>query len=76
MRTYSVPRPYYILLAFNIRHPILRNVEVRRAINEALDRDALVRDGLRGQGTPCRWADPAAALDLFPSRHILSLMIP
>ena len=49
---YPFPRPYYIPLVFNMRHPILRNVEVRRAINEALDREALVRDGLRGQGTP------------------------
>jgi peptide/nickel transport system substrate-binding protein len=52
VRTYSFPRPYYILIAFNMRHPVLRNVEVRRAINEALDREALVRDGMRGQGAP------------------------
>jgi peptide/nickel transport system substrate-binding protein len=63
VRTYSFRRPYYILLAFNMRHPVLRNVEVRRAINEALDRDSLVRDGLRGQATladgpiqPQHWA--------------------
>ena len=49
---YPFSRPYYIPLVFNMRHPILRNVEVRRAINEAFDRDALVRDGLRGQGAP------------------------
>jgi peptide/nickel transport system substrate-binding protein len=52
VRMYSFPRPYYIPLVFNVRHPILGNVEVRRAINEALDRAALVRDGLRGQGSP------------------------
>jgi ABC-type transport system substrate-binding protein len=63
VRTYSFPRAYYIPLVFNVRHPILRNVEVRRAINEALDRSALVRDGLRGQATaadgpvwPQHWA--------------------
>jgi peptide/nickel transport system substrate-binding protein len=52
VRTHSFLRPYYIPLVFSIRHPILANGEVRRAINEALDRDALVRDGMRGQGIP------------------------
>jgi peptide/nickel transport system substrate-binding protein len=52
VHTYSFLRPYYIPLVFNMRNAFLRNVEVRRAINSALDRDALVRDGLRGQGIP------------------------
>jgi peptide/nickel transport system substrate-binding protein len=52
VRTYPLWRKYYIPIVFNMRHPILRDVRVRRAINEALDREALVRDGLRGQGTP------------------------
>ena len=63
VRTYSFPRAYYIPLVFNVRHPILRSAEVRRAINEALDRAALVRDGLRGLGStadgpvwPQHWA--------------------
>ena len=63
VRVYPFSRPYYIPLVFNMRNPTLRNVEVRRAINEALDRSALVRDGLRGQGTeadgpvwPKHWA--------------------
>ena len=29
--TYSFVRPFYIPLVFNLRHPILKNVEVRRA---------------------------------------------
>lgn len=63
VRTFSFPRAYYIPLVFNVRHPVLRSVEVRRAINEALDRTALVRDGLRGLGStadgpvwPQHWA--------------------
>lgn len=52
VHAYSFLRPYYIPLVFNMRNPALRNVEVRRAINEALDRDALIKDGMRGQGIP------------------------
>ncbi len=50
VRAYSFLRPYYIPLVFNVRHPILKQIEVRKAINEALDRAALVRDGLSGRG--------------------------
>jgi peptide/nickel transport system substrate-binding protein len=52
VKSYSFSRPYYIPLVFNVRNPILRNPEVRKAINEALDRDALVRDGMGGRGKP------------------------
>jgi peptide/nickel transport system substrate-binding protein len=52
VRTYSFPRPYYIPLVFNVRHPVLKNPEVRKAINEALDKAALIRDGLHGRGRP------------------------
>jgi peptide/nickel transport system substrate-binding protein len=59
VNTYSFPRPYYISLTFNVRHPVLRDARVRRAINRAVDRAALIREGLRGRGSP---ADGA----LFP----------
>lgn len=52
VKSYSFPRSYYIPLVFNVRHPILRNAEVRKAINEALDKPTLVRDGLNGRGRP------------------------
>lgn len=52
IRTYSFPRSYYIPFVFNVRHPVLRNKEVRRAINEAIDRNALIAGGLRGRGSP------------------------
>lgn len=52
VNSYSFPRPYYIPLVFNVRNPILRDPEVRQAINEAVDREALVRDGMGGRGTP------------------------
>ena len=52
VKTYSFPRPYYIPLVFNVRHPILKNPDVRQAINEALDQAALIRDGMSGRGRP------------------------
>jgi len=52
VKTYSFQRPYYIPLVFNVRHPILKRAEVRIAINQALDRVALVRDGMNGRGRP------------------------
>ena len=52
VRAYSFPRPYYMPLVFNVRHPILKRAAVRQAINEALDRTALVRDAMSGRGRP------------------------
>jgi len=52
VRAYSFPKSYYYLLAFNLRNPILANVEVRRAINEAVDKNAIVADGLHGRARP------------------------
>lgn len=52
IKTYTFPRPYYNSLVFNERHPVLKRADVRRAINEALDRPTLIRDGLNGRGRP------------------------
>jgi peptide/nickel transport system substrate-binding protein len=52
IQAYRFPRPYYIPIVFNVRHPILRSVAVRRAINEAVDKAALVRDAMNGRGRP------------------------
>jgi peptide/nickel transport system substrate-binding protein len=52
VKSYKFLRPYYIPLVFNLRNPVLRNPEVRKAINQALDREALIRDGMGGRGTP------------------------
>jgi peptide/nickel transport system substrate-binding protein len=49
VRAYSFPKSYYYLLAFNVRNPFLANVQVRRAINEAVDKNAIVADGLHGR---------------------------
>ena len=82
VKTYKFPRPYYIPLVFNVRHPILKRVEVRKAINEALDRAALIRDGMSGRGRPAdgpiapeHWAytPPAAAFVYNPEAARLRL---
>lgn len=50
--SYSFPRQYYIPLVFNVRHPILKDPEVRKALNLAIDKTMLVRDGMHGRGRP------------------------
>jgi ABC-type transport system substrate-binding protein len=49
---YSFRRPYYVALVFNLRHAVLKNREVRKALNEALDKSTLVDDGMNGRGRP------------------------
>jgi peptide/nickel transport system substrate-binding protein len=65
---YSSLRPFYIPLVFNLRHPILKQVEVRRALSEAINRDEIVNQAMGGRGQvaddpvwPSHWAyNPAA----------------
>ena len=52
VNAYSFPYTYYIPLVFNVRHPVLRRADVRRALSEAVDREAIVKDALRGRGRP------------------------
>jgi peptide/nickel transport system substrate-binding protein len=49
---YTFDRPYQYMVLLNPRVPKLRSAEIRRALNQAIDRPALVRDGLAGHGTP------------------------
>ena len=66
-RVYPTLRPYVVPLVFNTRHPVLRMREVRVALNEAVDRDEVVKNGMRGHGQPAEgpfwphhWAYPRA----------------
>lgn len=52
IQTFSFPRPYYIPIVFNIKHPILGRREVRQAINEAIDRSEIVTKALYNRGQP------------------------
>lgn len=48
----TFPRPYVYLLGLNVRHPALSDRFVRQALDRAVDREAIVRLGMAGQGEP------------------------
>ena len=71
VRAYSFPKSYYYALAFNLHNPVLSNVEVRRAINEAVDKTAIVADGLHGRARPAAgpiWPEFWAASNALKAR--------
>jgi peptide/nickel transport system substrate-binding protein len=45
-------RWYQFIVAFNSRHPSFKLPQVRRALNMAIDRDALITRALRGYASP------------------------
>jgi peptide/nickel transport system substrate-binding protein len=49
---YTFDRPFQFMLVLNTHLPKLRSARVRRALNNAIDRPALVRDALGSHGTP------------------------
>jgi peptide/nickel transport system substrate-binding protein len=52
VQTFSFPRPYYIPIIYNVNHPLLGRRVVRQAINEAIDRVKIVKNGLNNRGQP------------------------
>lgn len=52
VQTLTYKRWYQFLVAFNAAREPLRSAQVRRALNLAVDRQALVNRALRGYGTP------------------------
>ena len=52
VRVVSFGRRYQYLVAFNSRHTPFNSPIVRRALNMAVDRDALIRGALQGRGIP------------------------
>ncbi|MEO7272561.1 MAG: ABC transporter substrate-binding protein, partial [Vicinamibacterales bacterium] len=52
VRSTTFLRPYYNAIAFNLNHPVLSQREVRLALNEAIDRQAIVDVSMRGLGKP------------------------
>ena len=64
----TFPRQYVYLFGFNVAHPVLANPDVRRALDRGVDRNALVRAAMSGEGEPAQghvwpqhWAYDAAA---------------
>ncbi len=49
---YAFDRPFQYLMFLNTQNPKLHSSAVRKALNEAIDRSLVVRDGLAGHGTP------------------------
>jgi peptide/nickel transport system substrate-binding protein len=52
VRVVSFGRRYQYLVALNLRKPPFDSPVVRRALNAAIDRDALIRNSLQGHGVP------------------------
>lgn len=68
VRLFTFPRNYAYLLILNVRRPSLRDPEVRRQLNAAVDREALVAQALGNHGRPAdtpirqeHWAHDAGA---------------
>jgi peptide/nickel transport system substrate-binding protein len=49
---YTFDRPYQYVVVLNTRSPKLADAGFRRALNAAIDRPTLVREGLKDQGRP------------------------
>jgi ABC-type transport system substrate-binding protein len=79
---YPFMRNYVYGVVFNTRHPALRDPEIRRALNYAVDRSAIVKEVFRGHATvangpawPLHWAyeADAASYPYDPARVAASL---
>ena len=62
-RSYPFIRPFFIQLALNTRHPVLKNRVVRQALSYGVDRAAIIELGMNKQGIvaegpiwPYHWA--------------------
>lgn len=69
IQNYSSLQPFYVPLVFNLRHPILQKVEVRRALVGAIDPTQILERALHGQGRvadgpiwPLHWAYDAESV--------------
>jgi peptide/nickel transport system substrate-binding protein len=52
IRTFTFKRAYAFLVLLNTHNPRLVDPAIRRALNEAIDRDVLVSEAFRGHATP------------------------
>jgi peptide/nickel transport system substrate-binding protein len=49
---YTFDRPFQYLIFLNSRNPKLKDPRIRQALNQAIDRQELIKNGLDGHGTP------------------------
>ncbi len=47
---YSVPMPFYYILAFNLKNALFSDPRIRRALNYAINKEEIVQGVLKGQG--------------------------
>lgn len=82
IRNYSSLQPFYVPLVFNLKHPILQKVDVRRALVQAINPPEILGRALRGQGRvadgpiwPLHWAYEAEGVkqDFSPDRSKAAL---
>ncbi len=69
---YTFPRPYAYVILLNARRQMWASRDVRKALNLAIDRPAVVRDALNNHGTPDDGPVPPqhwAYRDTFPTFH-------
>jgi peptide/nickel transport system substrate-binding protein len=52
IETFSFPRHYAYVMAFNSKRPTLRTPAVRRALNAAINRKVIIETVLKGRGRP------------------------
>jgi peptide/nickel transport system substrate-binding protein len=82
VRVISFPRSYEYLIAFNGRSAKFADPRIRRALNMAIDRDAIVRGILKNSGAPAsgpiwskHWAyDPSAGTYQYDPRAASALL--
>jgi peptide/nickel transport system substrate-binding protein len=54
VNVFPFQRGYSYFLLLNVRNPIFKDPAFRRELNAAIDRDALIAEGLHGHGSPAR----------------------
>lgn len=77
LRTYSALQPFYVSLVVNHRDRLLGRVEMRRALHLGIDREEIVRVGMRGRGQatvnpiwPFHWAFEQRQDSAAPRRDV------
>ena len=61
---FSFLRNYVNGVVFNSRRPFFQDPRVRRALNYAIDRSAIIDQVFKGHGLPAYYANVASALGL------------